>query len=825
MLGALLGVVLAGLVFHAIDTQQDGDDVNAALLRLEADSGSLIEAQDRALDLYDAVDLWEEGGPHESVRSSLVALDDLLASTNAAGSRVSDLVGPAFVTDLDRLRATIGDPSSNPALAYEPAETFERTAVELSRRYEDLLDPANRVEILGATEHDERGVTLVLLVVGLGLALDVVTVLRSRSIYRSSRERLERDREELNRAAILEFGEAEILAGIVEGGDVSSLIIRVLELATRLTGRRFRFVRATTGTTIDLPEMVTGPEPTDPSAPSSTDGVVPASTSWAVRAGAGAQIGTIELVDTARHAALDDRGVAVARRCADLTALLIDRTLAEQQLVHRATHDALTGMPNRSRLLEVVAAELETRRCSPDHEVALIFCDLDRFKLVNDTLGHRTGDELLQAVGQRLCTTVEGSGTRIFRLGGDEFVAVCTGSGAVGRAVTQADVLSRALRERFVVDGSDLFVGASFGVAVADDGTGSPEALLRNADVAMYANKRDPLTVVSVYDDEMADGLSSQLEIDAALRSTLDGDGVTVHFQPLVDVESTRSIVVEALVRWNRDGRLVFPAEFLPVARSHGLMGDLGRAVIRQALDAMRTVGDDLPGFSLWLNVDLLQLRDPGFPGVLADELRSAGFPADQLVLELSESDLLDLQEIDGVIAELRAMGVRLALDDFGTGYSTIVRLTELPVDVVKLDRALVAGVAAGDDAAFGILSAAVALVTHAGLEIVVEGVETQSELDAVRQLGCTIVQGYLFRRPGPAHEVLDEERTSGGLGSDRGGATGATRSNWATSGRRRCARDRHGRVDPCPRSVGRRVASCVVAGRATETDPTMEHP
>jgi len=759
VLGVLLVAVLTGLVLHAVDTQQDGQDVNVALIQLEADSGSLIQAQERALDLYDAVEAWETGGPHGAITATLAELDEVLASTNAAGTPVDQLVGPSFLTALEGLRPTIADPRSDPATALEPIETFERAAVELSRAYEELLDPRNRVEILGATEHDERGVVLVLLVVGLGLALGVITVLRSRSVYRSSRERFEQDREELARASVLEFGEAEILAGIVEGDDVADLITRVLDLADRLTGLRFRFVRTAEGSGITLPEVVTGPGSSDAPTIEKVEGPLSSGTSWPIRAGVGAQIGVLELDGPHRERGVDERTDAVARRCADLIALVVDRSLAEQQLVHRANHDALTGMPNRSRLLEVVADELDAHHRDPEHEVALVFCDLDRFKLVNDSLGHRTGDELLQAVGRRLTASVEGSGTTVFRLGGDEFVAVCAGPGAGDRAVAQAEELSNTLANRFVIDGSDLFVGASFGIAVAGGGVAASESLLRNADVAMYASKQDPLSVVTVYDDDLAAGLSAQLEMDAALRSTLEGDGMTVHFQPLVDVASGTSIGVEALVRWDRGDRLLYPDEFLPVARAHGLMGDLGRSVIHRSLRAMRSVADELPGFSLWVNVDLLQLRDPGFPAMLADELRDAGIAAADVVLELSEADFLDFGQITDVIEQLRAMGVRLAVDDFGTGYSSIVRLTELPIDIVKLDRALVAGVTTGSDTALGILGAAVALVTHAGLEVVVEGIETESELMAVRDLGCSVAQGYLFRRPGPAEEVLAQER------------------------------------------------------------------
>ena len=755
LLTVLLTAVLAGLVFHAIDTQQDGEDVSAALSQLEADSGSLITAQELALDLYDAVDAWEEGAPFSSVGDSLGELDALLASSNDAGTPVADLVGPEFQDALEGLRPFITGPRPDPVAAYEPAEAFERRAVELSRKYEELLSPGNRVDILSATEHDERGVALVLLVVALALALGAITVLRSRAFYQSSRERLERDREELERASVLEFGEAEILAGIVGGDDVSDLISRVLDLAHQLTGRTFRFIRTNDDPSIDIPRVVATSSPAASGATSALGPHDSTGSEWPVRAAAGEQIGLLALCADGTAPQLDERADTVARRCADLLALIVDRAIAEQRLVHRANHDSLTGMPNRSRLLEVVGVELAEFQRTPDHEVALIFCDLDRFKLVNDSLGHRTGDELLQLVARRLSASVDGSGTSVFRLGGDEFVAVCTGVGAASRAVAQAGELADTLSSRFVIDEADLFVGASFGVAIADAQVRTPEELLRNADVAMYASKNDPVGSVTVYDEQLTIGRSEQLEIDAALRAALDDGGLEVYFQPLFDLATSTPGGVEALVRWNWRGRVVQPGEFLPTARAHGLMNQLGRVVIHQSLLALSSVRPELPNCSLWLNVDLVQLRDGEFPDLLASELDETGIRAEEVVLELNESDLLDLDDVTDTINRLREMGVRIAVDDFGTGYSTIVRLTEMPVDIVKLDRALVAGVSGDDPAAVGILSAAVALVTHAGLEVVVEGIETDSELAVVRELGCRTGQGFLFARPGPAADVL----------------------------------------------------------------------
>ncbi|MFM7063373.1 MAG: putative bifunctional diguanylate cyclase/phosphodiesterase [Actinomycetes bacterium] len=754
LLGALLGFALGGLVLHAVDAELDSDQVSAAITQLEADSGALIAVQDRSLVVYEAVDSWEEGGPFSTVEAALVDLDAELGATTAAGTPVRSLVGEQFLANLEALRSTVASAASDPAAAYEPAETFERSAVQLSRRYEQLLNPQNRVDILGSANHDERGVQLVVLVVALVLLLGAVTVARSRSNYRAATERFERDREELARASVLELGEAEILAGIVEGSDVEHLVVDVLDLAHRLTGGSYRFLSDRTSGVSQLPPLVVGS--VGGTAHRGARSLPPvAAARWLVGASGGLELGVLELEATEPAELLSDRDRAVARRCADLIALVIDRALAEEQLRFRASHDSLTGMPNRERLLEVVADALADGSTGAG-DVALIFCDLDRFKLVNDTLGHRTGDELLRAVGGRLHAAAERTGATVFRLGGDEFVAVCTGPGAAARAASQAQEMAECLRERFMVGGSELFVAASFGVAVADAAT-TPEQLLRNADIAMYAAKGDPLTSVALFGEDLEAGRAAQFEIDTALRSALAEDQLTVHFQPIVDVESSRAVGVEALVRWERAGAFMPPNEFLPVARAHGLMGELGRVVMGKALDAVGAVIDQVPDLTVWLNIDRMQLFDSGFVAALDEALARTGVPAGNVVLEVSEADLLHVDEISGAISELRSRGVRLAMDDFGTGYSSIVRLTALPVDVVKLDRALVAGLAEGGSRAESILAASVTLVSGAGLDVVVEGVETEAELQVVRWLGCRTVQGYLLRRPGPMDEVLAE--------------------------------------------------------------------
>ena len=762
VLAALLVAAVVALILHAADARRDEARSAVSVAVLRSDAERIVDIQQQALALYDEVDAWADGEDPVGARTALEALDAVLRDRRGPATDPQELVGTAFLAAFGDLRDEVLGPRPDAERAYERAEEFERATVRLSRAYQDRLDPADWTTIAGADRNEERGIRILLIVVVLGIGLGAVTVLRSRATYRAAKVRLDRDREELARATVLERGEAEILAGIVAGAEIHALTVSVLDLAHRLSGGCLSFVASAHLAIEDLPGTVRRTEWSDcPDDQQPSAGALLRSR-WSVGTGA-VEFGHLELCSSTASVREQPRFDAVVRRCADLIALIIDRSLAEEQLRYRASHDPLTGMPNRARLLEVVEAELHARPASGGtSEVALVFCDLDRFKLVNDSLGHRSGDELLRAVGRRLAAGVEGIGTMVARMGGDEFVAVCFGPEAADRALACAADLSASLQSRFHVGGADLYVTASFGVAVADSSTLTAEELLRNADVAMYAAKRDPILSIVRYDTELEAGLASRLEMDAALREALAADGLTVHLQPLVDVEKGRALGVEALVRWEHDGEVLTPGSFLPVARANGLMGALGRAVVRSALTALASTRGTSPGLSVWINLDRVQLLDRGFASDLMAEVEHAGVEPRCVVLELSEGDLFDLAEIGQVIDDLRSLGIRFAIDDFGSGYSSIVRLTELPVDVVKLDRALVAGLERGGARAEGVLAAAVALVSAAGLDVVVEGVETERELEVVRRLGCRVVQGYLLRRPGPATEVLAELSPSG---------------------------------------------------------------
>jgi diguanylate cyclase (GGDEF)-like protein len=629
---------------------------------------------------------------------------------------------------------------------------LEVESTDIAQGTQAEIDEHTREELLGHSSNQTRGAVLFILATALGLLLGLVSLLRIRNGYRRARDQIAADRTALDRAGALERGEADILAGVVRGEAAAALLVDVLDLADTMSGCTFRLALAD-HLQLSGVERVIDPRGAD------DQGTCAAVASWPVGVDVASDLGTLQLMVAGGgpQPEVDDELDRLARRTADHAALVIDRVLAAERLEHRATHDSLTGMPNRSMVLDQIASALVERDSVGGEPPVVVFCDLDRFKLVNDTLGHRSGDRLLRAVARRLESCVRDQDVTIARLGGDEFVALCRGASARRAATRLADSIAAALDPPFVIDGSEVFVAASIGIAHADESVASAEQLLRNADVAMYQAKRDPQLYAVVYDDTLEDELAERLSTDAALRRALNSEGIVVHLQPIFDVDADGGARgVEALVRWERDGALIPPVAFLELAERNGLMPQLGREVIRQSLDVFaahrRKLGAD---FSLWINIALVQLRDPAFPAWLAEQLDRAGVPATEVVLELSEGDILEIGEVGASLDALRSSGIRIAMDDFGTGYSSLVRLHALPIDVVKLDRAFIAALADGGERAQSVLEAAVQLADAVGLDMVVEGIETTEELETIRSLGCRFAQGYLLCRPGPADDVL----------------------------------------------------------------------
>jgi diguanylate cyclase (GGDEF)-like protein/PAS domain S-box-containing protein len=424
----------------------------------------------------------------------------------------------------------------------------------------------------------------------------------------------------------------------------------------------------------------------------------------------------------------------------------------EEQLAHQATHDPLTGLPNRVLL----APRLEDALARAP--VALLFFDLDDFKLVNDTFGHVVGDDLLVTVAARLTDGVRPD-DMVVRLGGDEFVVLCHVA-TTEDATRMAERLRTAVSRPAVLDGTEVAVSASVGVVLAE-GRQDAEGLLRDADVAMYQAKQAGKARCAVFDERVRTGLQERLNLSGDLRRALAGDALSVVYQPIWDVTGAapRAVAVEALVRWRHAVRGDIPAaQLVTLAQDSGQIDQLGEFVLRRAcqdLATWRRADPALGTLAISVNVSTPELRngrllDRVHTALTANRLRGA-----DLWLELAETVATD--GVDGAratLAELRAIGVQLAVDDFGTGYSSLAYLRRLPVQAVKIDRAFVGHLDTSDgDAA--IVGAVVAVANALGLTAVAEGVERPEQLDALVRLGCAQAQGFLLGAPVPASEVL----------------------------------------------------------------------
>jgi diguanylate cyclase (GGDEF)-like protein len=388
--------------------------------------------------------------------------------------------------------------------------------------------------------------------------------------------------------------------------------------------------------------------------------------------------------------------------------------------------------------------------------VAVLFLDLDMFKVVNDSLGHAAGDGLLIEVGKRLNSVLR-PGDTLARFGGDEFVIVCENvpMEEVERLAWRA---ARALREPYVFEGRDVNVSASIGIAVSAEDTDA-DTMLRDADAALYRAKEGGRNRAVVFDEEMHQQASARLDAELGLRHALDNGELRVYYQPVVGISDGVLTGFEALVRWDHPERgVVGPAEFLAVAEETGLILPLGVWVLEEAARQIRCWRDEVPnGKDLWVavNVSARQLRSPQFVDALAAVMASSGLPPSALRLEIIESALVDesgpqLTSING----LRALGVALAVDDFGTGYSSLAYLTSLPVSTVKIDQSFVAALDEDSPKAEAIVAAIVGMARALRLEVIAEGVESINQLEVLRSLGVPLGQGYLWSRPRDPEEI-----------------------------------------------------------------------
>ncbi|MFC5303258.1 EAL domain-containing protein [Azospira restricta] len=421
---------------------------------------------------------------------------------------------------------------------------------------------------------------------------------------------------------------------------------------------------------------------------------------------------------------------------------------AHRQLRHLAHHDPLTGLPNRTLFDDRLATAIENA-LRHDERCLLLFLDLDGFKVINDTLGHAVGDELLRAIGGRLRSVMRASDT-IARLGGDEFV-ILAGSVHPDYAAQLADKILAVLRDPIEVRGETLAVTGSIGIAVFPDNGTDSQQLMRAADMAMYTAKSEGRNRYHFYAEDMAARARERMRIEQGLRRAIAADALAVHYQPRVELAGGRIAGVEALVRWPHPERgMILPGSFIAIAEESGIIEALGRWVLRRACREMLRLQTPL---RLAVNVSARQFLAVDFVDHVAATLAETGFLADMLELEITESTLQATERSLGVIEDLGRLGVAVSIDDFGTGYSSLAVLRDLPIRRIKVDRSFIVDLAQSEQQR-AVVEAVVALSRALRMSITVEGIERDEQAAILKQLGCDEGQGFLFARPMPFDEL-----------------------------------------------------------------------
>jgi len=451
-----------------------------------------------------------------------------------------------------------------------------------------------------------------------------------------------------------------------------------------------------------------------------------------------------------------------------------DRRVAEDKIRHLANFDALTGLPNRRQLIWRAERAVEQARRG-NHQVGLLLIDLDRFKLINDTLGHSAGDELLVEVSRRLRSCVRHSELMfdsptdsraltthraleaVGRLGGDEFVALLPEVGCDADAERVAQRVLEVMREAIFVAGQECFVTASVGIALFPRDGLSVADVLRNADVAMYSAKAAGRNSASIYMPHLAGGGRRKLELESALHKALEREELVLHYQPKIDVRNAQIVGVEALMRWRRNGQLVPPGDFIPMAEETGLIVPMSEWAIREAMRQSRAWrerhGIDI---SIAVNLPSLLIERTDLIAHIEAAANEHGVSPRALEIEITETGLMkDRQDVIGKLYALNAIGVDISIDDFGTGYSSLAYLPTLPIAELKIDRSFVQGLGVKMKSR-AVVTAILALAHSLRLRVVAEGVETLGQMQALQELGCHTMQGFLFSRPIPPEE-LDE--------------------------------------------------------------------
>lgn len=447
------------------------------------------------------------------------------------------------------------------------------------------------------------------------------------------------------------------------------------------------------------------------------------------------------------------RAVELASRSTALMDAMEKQEVLRQELAYRAMHDPLTGLPNRV----VLAERLETAlsRAGEGGNPALLLLDLDGFKDVNDSYGHPMGDELLASVSHRLLTVLTTDAV-VARLGGDEF-AILFETSQAPQALAQAKAVLDAIRQPFVIDEQELFLSISIGLLIVDPSKHpvTPSDALRDADLALYEAKSSGRNRVVTFEPRLRAKRLERIRISAGLRRALNHGELQLDYQPIVDLSTGEIFAVEALARWRPpEGDVIPPAQFIPIAEATGLINAVGSQILRKACEDARRWHADY-GVAISVNVSGQQLADPGFADMVTGVLADTGMPGTGLILELTENSLVetsvDQPEVT-LLRQLRGHGIRIAIDDFGTGYSSLAYISELPVDIVKLDRSFAEGrnIPTTNRPNWAFTGAILEAISSVGLKTIAEGIETFDQAKALHSAHCDFAQGYLFFQPVP---------------------------------------------------------------------------
>jgi diguanylate cyclase (GGDEF)-like protein len=431
---------------------------------------------------------------------------------------------------------------------------------------------------------------------------------------------------------------------------------------------------------------------------------------------------------------------------ADIT----EKRRSEAQIAHMAAHDALTGLPNRVLLRRALEHALEDLAINT--ELAVLCLDLDRFKSVNDALGHPVGDGLLREVAARL-TKLVGDSAMAARLGGDEFAILQKRGAQPSSATSLAQRIIEALSAPYEIEGHHIVIGATVGIAIAPDDGDNPDVLLKNADLALYRGKNDGGGILALFEPGMDRRMQERRALELDLRAALQRGEFELYYQPLVNVASEAVVAFEALIRWRHPERgLVGPGEFIPIAEETGLIVPIGEWVLRQACEDATSWP---AAISVSVNLSPVQFRSPGLVAAVFKAVAAAHLSPTRLDLEITETVLLhDSEATLSTLHQLKDLGVRISMDDFGTGYSSLSYLQKFPFNKIKIDQSFVQNLGEREEA-LAIISAVTGMGRSLGISTTAEGVETEAQLALLKLEGCTEIQGYLISRTRPHSETI----------------------------------------------------------------------